>query len=190
MSGLFNPDGPQAVHIIPKRAIGPLTLYVVIEEAATDKLEITQHPVERGAAITDHAFKQPSTLSIRALFKSEAGPVAEVYRKILDLQESRIPFDVVTGKRVYKNMLMVSLSESTDSQTPFVLAVSIEMQEVRLVSIETVTVPERAKQSNPSKTGKTEAGGVKQAEGVDGDAAGLSPITRAALAALVSALGG
>ncbi|MFM0044127.1 phage baseplate protein [Paraburkholderia sediminicola] len=37
-----------------------------IEEVHTDDLEITDHPVEQGTAISDHAFKRPSELIVTA----------------------------------------------------------------------------------------------------------------------------
>lgn len=37
----------------------------VIEEKHHDELEITEHPVEQGAMITDHAFKRPAELTLR-----------------------------------------------------------------------------------------------------------------------------
>jgi hypothetical protein len=33
-----------------------------IEEVHNDELEITDHPVEKGTTISDHAFKRPSEL--------------------------------------------------------------------------------------------------------------------------------
>ncbi|WP_368855305.1 phage baseplate protein, partial [Escherichia coli] len=38
----------------------------------------------------------------------------ETYQQILDLQSSRIPFDVVTGKRLYSNMLIRAIEVTTD----------------------------------------------------------------------------
>ena len=37
---------------------------VVIEEQHTDNLEVTQHPVERGANISDHAYKTPAVVTL------------------------------------------------------------------------------------------------------------------------------
>lgn len=39
---------------------------VTIEEVYTDELEVTEHPVEQGAVIADHAFKRPSEVIITA----------------------------------------------------------------------------------------------------------------------------
>lgn len=45
------------------------TLFIpdaTIEEVHTDELDVTEHPVEQGATISDHAFKRPSDLVITA----------------------------------------------------------------------------------------------------------------------------
>lgn len=186
MSALFGPPAPTT--FLPKRAIGPFTLFLTVEEVAHDELEITEHPVQRGAAIADHAFRKPARLTIRALFGTQSGPLPDVYRQILALQgdEEGPPqvFDVVTGKRVYKNMMLKALDQVTDNLTERVLAVTAELQEVRIVSVETVTVPERSRQADPNKTGAVEEAGKKQAS----EATGTQQ--RSALQALSSALGG
>lgn len=42
----------------------------VLTEQHTDQLEITEHPVEQGAAIADHAFKRPSRVIITCLWSN------------------------------------------------------------------------------------------------------------------------
>ncbi len=159
---LLNPLTKAAV--IPRRAIGPFTATVTVEEIASDDLEITQHPVQQGAAITDHAYVKPATLSIKIMFSDADTPLAETYAKLLKLQASREPFDVVTGKRAYKNMLFKSLGQTNDAQTENILSISAELQEIFIVQVETTSVPPRRNQANPGKTGATENAGQKSAQ--------------------------
>jgi hypothetical protein len=42
--------------------IGGIQVDTTLEESYEDSLEITEHPVEAGAAITDHSFKRPMEL--------------------------------------------------------------------------------------------------------------------------------
>lgn len=49
----------------PHRSIGGVTFDVVVEEQHEDTLEITEHPVEHGANISDHAFMKPASVTIR-----------------------------------------------------------------------------------------------------------------------------
>jgi hypothetical protein len=54
----------------------------------------------------------------------------QTYQEILDLQASRIPFDVVTGKRLYSNMLIRALEVTTDKTTENVLSAVLTLREV------------------------------------------------------------
>lgn len=151
----------QLVSFFPRRAIGPFSAKVTIEEIANDELEITQHPVEQGAAITDHAYVKPATVSVRGLFDDSDRPLRETYTALLGLQASREPFDIVTGKRVYTNMLFKSLAVTTDVTTENVLAFNAEFLEVFLTSLQVVSVPPRAQQAEPGATGATVNAGEK-----------------------------
>ncbi|CAK9884238.1 MAG: hypothetical protein XXXJIFNMEKO3_00620 [Candidatus Erwinia impunctatus] len=134
------------------RKIDLLIPSVVVSEKHSDLLEITEHPVEKpttGSAsgfVADHAYKRPSEVvmecgfagggSLLDFFDTSQFGVSlglspkETYQKLLDLQLSRVPFDVVTGKRVYKNMLMKSIEVTTDKATENVLSCVITLREV------------------------------------------------------------
>jgi hypothetical protein len=162
VSSLVNP--PIFTAILPKRSIGAIYASVTVEETAIDELEITQHPVQEGAAITDHAYKQPVRLSLKVLFDDNADPLAVVYQNLLDLQQSRELIDVVTGKKAYSNMLIRSVSQTTSAQTEHVLSVTVELQEIIIAKVSYVNIPARAKQSQPSKTDSPTDGGRQQAK--------------------------
>ena len=132
---------------IPYRQIGGIVAQVTIEEEHLDELEITQHPVEQGAAITDHSFKKPARLVVRVGWSRSGGPrflgaQFGVYAQLLSLQASRQPFSVYTGRRVYgvpnPNMLISSIEVITDEKTAHALMATVRMQEVILVSTQTV----------------------------------------------------
>lgn len=177
-------------------ALAPLTPQVTLEERHLDELEITEHPIEQGAAIADHAFKRPSEVIIRCAWSNSpsasggligtavgigaaiGGPrfgvlaslpstikaaqslltgnsedqAKAIYKKLLSLQTDRIPFDVYTGKRVYRNMLLRSLSVTTDQHSENALAVVAVCREVIIVSTRPFVVP-LSQQKEPEKTG-------------------------------------
>lgn len=174
--------GLQSILVRPKRSIGEFTAQVTLSEQHSDDLEITQHPVELGAEITDHSFKKPADLVIVAgwsnspassstlaallaipgatisgiqslLSGSTKSQVNDIYAKLLALQNKREPFDVYTGKRIYKNMLIKSLSTTTSKETENALIVTVTLRQVLLVSTRTVTVPtDPANLSSPPST--------------------------------------
>jgi len=193
-------DGVDTGAIRPKRSIGGLVADVVIEEVHNDELTITQHPVEKTSAITDHAFKNPVTLQVRIGYSPAGGgtdgqqsgtgdPVSlqSIYEQYRNLQEDRELLEVYTGKRFYDNMLIKSLGVTTDQDTENVLMIIMSLQEVILVETQTVTVPQNKVQAQPKKTANTLNSGVKQCV----DPASFSGVNTDAIhAAVASGTGG
>jgi hypothetical protein len=155
------------VLIQPRRGMGDLHADVVIEEAHEDALQITEHPVEQGAAVNDHAFKKPEIVTIRGGASDSTagagdGAARTFYEKLLDLQARREPFDIVTGKRLYKNMLLESLSAVTDVNTENALLFTAQCREVIIVAAQAALAPPRKNHANPAKTSATSDKGQKQ----------------------------
>lgn len=167
------------------RTIQDISGYITINESSSDVLEITQHPVQQGATIADHAFVKPNQLSVQIQFAEAGitdnlsaganalffgsqktnvanGSLRETYQKLLDLQASRTPFSIVTPKRIYNSMLFTTLSVTTDKKSENVLSVSASFQQVIIVSVTTVIVP-RSKLKRPGKNGGTQNAGKKSA---------------------------
>jgi len=168
--------------LTPKSSIGGIDIQATLEEVHNDTLQITEHPVEAGAAITDHAYVRPSEVVIRcgwsnsstdalsgavsALFNggqlSSASYVDGVYSQLLALQQSRTPFDITTSRRQYTNMLLVGLSVTTDQATSNVLMVTATCKQIIIVNTQATTMPPKENQANPANTAETQNAGVKQ----------------------------
>lgn len=159
-------DDLYALISAPFRAIGTIIPDVVVEESHRDQLVITDHPVERGAAISDHAFKLPVEVEIRCGFSNSSagdeGYSQAVYQEFLDLQASRQPFDVFTGKRQYSNMLIRSLEVTTDERSEHALYVAVGLREVLIVDTATTSAPAQSVQASPQKTAGVVNTGAKQ----------------------------
>ncbi|WP_187273274.1 phage baseplate protein [Methylobacterium sp. WL19] len=169
------------------RDIGGIMPDVVVEEMHRDELIITDHPVETGAAITDHAFKRPSEVEMRCGFSNSSagseGYVQEVYQEFLALQASRQPFNVSTGKRSYRNMLIRGLAVTTDPKSEKALNVVVALREILIVSTQRTSsgsgsggsgtaapAASASDQASPQTTSEAIDNGDKQATGV-GDTA-------------------
>lgn len=59
------PDVISSIFIQQGRSIETIMPDVVLEEIHRDDLIITDHPVEKGAGTSDHAFKRPEEVEIR-----------------------------------------------------------------------------------------------------------------------------
>lgn len=154
--------------IPPTRSFAGISGYVTLSENTTDILEITQHPVQQGASISDHAYKRPVVLTIQFIKGSNRTQnLAAIYQSLLALQQpgpatgpallpagvagpqlqnaAPIPtintFSVTTPKRTYYNMLLASLGCVTDKRTENVLSINATFQEVIIVPITTTNVP-------------------------------------------------
>ena len=169
------------------RAIGQIYADVTVEEGHRDEVIITQHPVEGGGVITDHAYKRPAELEIKCGFSNSSagrvGYVQQQYQALLALQLARKPFNVYTGKRRYQNMLVRGLQVVTDPHSENILLVSVALQEIILVSVQTTSAGQSgtgtdtaapgsspADQANPASTGSVQNSGNVEAQGVGSQA--------------------
>ncbi len=173
------------------RAISIIIPDVVISEKHTDVLEITEHPVERptsasdgasasGAAfIADHAYRRPSEVVMEVGFAgggslldsslldttkiglSAGTSPKEIYQQLLDLQRSRLPFDVTTGTRKYSNMLIRSLDVTTDKHSENVLMAVITLREVIFTQTQSITVASKENMTQGVSTSAVQNSGTK-----------------------------
>jgi hypothetical protein len=180
-----------SILVKPKRAFGDIKAQVTLEETHDDEMEITEHPVEQGAAISDHAYKRPARLrvhcawsnspSVQGLVDGAVGAVKstissvqslitgnseaqvkDFYEKLLKLQSDRIPFDVYTGKRRYTNMLVKSLNTTTSKDTENSLIVIAAFQQVIIVQTQTILAnAPAANQADPAATQPVTNSGTK-----------------------------
>lgn len=141
---------------------------IVSDEAHDDELQITQHPVEFGAAITDHAFKLPARVQIRAAWSyaaeglallvpiaTDASYLGSLYSTLVSLQSQRTRVSLVTGKRTYDNMLLRSLRVTTNQQTENTLSIIADFQEILIATTQVVSVPPASVMSSPQTTAAT-----------------------------------
>jgi hypothetical protein len=164
-------DGAFALITQNRRRIGVLIPHVVIEETHVDDMAVTDHPVETGAAITDHAFLMPQQVEMRCGFSdSKAGfPMYSrlIYEAFLALQRSRKPFTVSTGKRQYKDMLIKSLAVTTDAHSENILNVCVNLRQIILtqtsVSADSGSQADPASTASPTESGQRSVGDASQA---------------------------
>lgn len=159
------------------RKIGLIVPSVVVSEKHSDTLEITEHPVEIGAAVADHAYKRPSEVVMEVGFAGGGSLLdfvdtssiglslglspQETYQELLDLQSSRIPFDVVTGKRLYSNMLIRALEVTTDKTTENVLSAVLTLREVLITQTQQITVANKSDMKDGASTSAVANSGTK-----------------------------
>lgn len=143
------------------RSIAGITPDITIEEEHQDQLVITDHPVELGATISDHAYDLPSEVLITYGW-TPSGPtnsgfsasfLNDLYKKILAVKSAKTLFQVFTGRRIYTNMLLQSVTLTTDKTTEQALVVRMLCRQIILVQTRIVVVSlDPTTQATPQKT--------------------------------------
>lgn len=134
----------------------------VISEHHNDTLTVTDHPVEHGAVISDHAFANPRRVDVNIAYVEDfSQSLRDIYQKFVVLQRSRELFNIVTGKRAYENMIIESLEETTDARTENILNLTARCREIIIVETQIVQPP-AANQTNAKSTAEPEQGGNAQ----------------------------
>lgn len=167
------------------RSIGPFIPTVVIHEHAEDEMEITEKPVEYGAAITDNAYKRFPHITMHVAWSNSglaalardvgslinqgfsmdslsAADVSSIYAQLIQLQESANLITIVTGKRLYSNCLIKRISQATDVDTENALFCRIEIKQIRIVAVYGTTVAPQQYQKTPADTAPQISTGIKQ----------------------------
>lgn len=123
-------------------AVGPVPLDVILSERHGSSIEITGNPIETGAEVNDHAYVKPKELTLEVADRSAAASHAA----LVSLQEAREPFTIVSGLRVYTNMLIQSIDADRDKDTSRILRARVSCREVIIVSTSSATSPTGASQ--------------------------------------------
>ena len=144
--------------VIPQ---GVIFADAVLEERHDDDSIITENPVEIGSVTNDHAYDLPQELELTYVF-SPASHYAQddpsflnnVYDTFLTLKQAKVMLNIVTGKRSYENMLVKSLSVTTDKDTENVLMLRAALRQLLLTYTQTVTIgaTPATQQTLPEKT--------------------------------------
>ena len=147
--------GVQQVLMV-KTNIGGYFFDAVFSVDTEHSLTVTQHPVQTGANISDHAFVNPIRMTMQigvsdamayrvgADYGGDGGTKSvQAYRLLCKLQELRIPMQVVTRLNTYQNMLIESIDVSDDVSTLCALKATINLVQVLVVNVGTEKVSAR-----------------------------------------------
>lgn len=149
----------------PRRSIGGITMDAVLSEGHSSSLNITNHPVEVGAEISDHAVIQPRELfisgevtdtplnlaafgeirnNINNLFGTSTNEnetrSTQAYQAFEQLQEQRQFIDVQTGLKLYENCLITALAVTQDSDSSRSVSLNLTLRQVILVETQIVNI--------------------------------------------------
>ena len=145
------------------------TLYAFDAEITVEhqqELHKTEHPVQTGASISDHAYMMPARLVLDigmsdamdayfspSTWSGSTSKSVSAYQTMLALQFSRIPLSVTTKLRTYQNMVIEGLTPQETMKTIAGLRMRVEMGQIFMANVTQVPVSARPQDSNTTNLG-------------------------------------
>jgi len=137
----------------------------VIRAEHTQSLRVTEHPVQTGACIVDHAYQMPARLTLEigmsdamdtfmnGQFSGDITKSVSAYQTLLDIQSSKKPLQVVTRLNVYDNMVIEHIHAADDFKTLYGLRAMVSLRQIITAQVSTETVSVRPQASGQSNSG-------------------------------------
>ena len=136
------------------------------------KLTITQNPVETGAAIVDHAYVNPSSVTMQIMMSDVHQSIipgqfsdltfrhTSAWAVLKQIQESRIPVDIFTKLGYYKNMLIEEISADDTKETFRALSATVKLTEIPVARVKTVKISKASQTTINTKMAEVQVDNV------------------------------
>ncbi len=126
--------GLGALSIKPQRgfmgtSVGNVTADVTLEEVHRDDLEITDHPVEKGPQISDHAFKRPEEVIIKCAWSNSPNGGSGLLSQAMGLAAASIPAvrtALAIGGAVSAAQSLLSGNDSSQAKAVYAQLVALQ----------------------------------------------------------------
>jgi hypothetical protein len=158
------------VTLIVAPGVAALEFDAVISERHDGEVDVTEHPVEKGANITDHARPKPWVVTIEAIISNTpidkeqntriissrgftietsaqqeypqgtVGYVETAFQKLISMRDACEFMTVVTELRTYRNMILTSLTVPRDNKTGDAIKFTVAFKEILTTEILTKQV--------------------------------------------------
>ena len=127
------------------------------KENHVGSVRVTEHPVQGGSNISDHAYNLPDKLTIEVLVSDSVQPIVSgqfasggtksisAYEVLRKLKEKRVLVSVRTRLHYYTNMIIEGMNVSDDYKSANSLKCTVSLRQVMMavVPIEYVTLSKR-----------------------------------------------
>jgi len=170
VNGVPNPTSPfgtQTLFGSQRQSAESVTYFfdAVLRAEHRQDLVRTEHPVQSGASIVDHAYLRPARVILEigmsdamgsfaaGQFTSSASRSVSAYQTLLDLQSSRVPLTLSTRLNQYANMLIESIGAVEDARTRFAGKFQVVFSQIIVATVATKTVTARPDQTDATNEG-------------------------------------
>ncbi len=199
---LARPNRSASLNVQEGPLVG-LTLFqfdATISEVFASTSDVTDHPVEEGADVSDHVRRRPREFDVHGwvsndpiviLASSQFGPAPrtraeDAYDELLRIQAQAELVTVATSLKDLANMFLASISATRDKDSGRILDATLRLREIIIATTEVTSAPVPA----PTKSARAPKAnlGRQAAKPVPADVAGVQE--SALFGPVSSALGG
>jgi hypothetical protein len=136
--------------------IGAFEIDVTVSESHGRSAQATGNPIEGGSIINDHVINDPKTVTMTGVISntplrtfgigSDDARVQDAFDALEEIFDSREPFDLQTGLKLYRDCVFTSLTMPKTRAGE--LRFSASFQELTIVRTELATIPADALSPN------------------------------------------
>lgn len=161
--------------------IATIQLDCSVSETHSYKSTVTDYPTEEGFYIQDNVYLNPFTLTMKGIITDTPlgflgenmeipgnlveSPLEEALDNLLMLRDKKIVFDVVTGLKIYSNMIFTNFEPTRDLDTARSLQFTAELKQIRKASSQIIEI--HNDKTNDKKFPDTQNKGTQQASKID-----------------------
>lgn len=128
-------------------------------------MRITEHPVQNGSSIVDHAYLMPARVAMEIgmsdamaryqanQYTSAASKSVSAYQTLLYLQSLRVPITLTTRLKQYQNMEIESIRAADDNRTLHALKALVSFRQIILGTVTSAPQSARPDQTNSTPDG-------------------------------------
>lgn len=165
--------GLNSLSIISDQYIGTVQIDAKIAEQHESTITVTEFPLEDGAIATDHRIIKPKILRINGIVSNAKSTLENItghqgnsdvstYEQLVQLQESGVPFDIVTDLVVYRNVLIKEISTEKNVTLANSLNFYATLQTILIIDTKSVKLPKnKIPAPNTDRAASTDDQGVK-----------------------------
>ena len=129
-----------------KKAIGNIYIDAFSVEIHSKKSNITSYPIEDikdNSKITDHVLNLPLNLNTNGTIEpiDDGYNILDTHNKIVDLMNSKQLISIITGLKVYNNMIILDYTVTRNAQNGQSLVFTMQSQETKIVQSQSVAIP-------------------------------------------------
>jgi hypothetical protein len=123
----------------------------------SSNVTVTEHPVQVGAPISDHAYQEPNEVTMEigmsdAMVGAGDDHSVNAYNTLRQIMAKREPLKLVTRLWTYQNMVLTSISAPDDQTTMYGLKATVMFKNVNIVTVSVIQVQQTVSATKPGTT--------------------------------------